>query len=83
MKKMTESPYQEAINQLTMLIEDIDATKIFKEKATSSIEILKSGVDLAVEKVLLNLEDLNNNDISSYHRTQLWDVISLLESMKR
>ena len=79
---MTESPYQEAIDQLTMLTEDADASKIFKEKAKSSIEILKSGVDLAVEKTLLNLEDLNNHDVSSYHRTQLWDVISLLESMK-
>lgn len=79
---MIESPYQEAIDHLSMLIEDADISKFFKEKAKSSIEILKNGADLAVEKALLNLEDLNNHDLSSYYRTQLWDVISLLESMK-
>jgi uncharacterized protein (UPF0147 family) len=80
--KMAESIYQDAIDHLSLLIDDIDASKMFKEKAKLAIGFLEAGADLAVEKALLQLEDLNNHDMSSYHRTQVWDVISLLESIK-
>lgn len=77
---MTE--YQEAIDRLSMLIEDADSSKSFKIKAESAIKILRSNTELALEKALLELEELNSSEIPSYHRTQVWDIISLLESMK-
>jgi uncharacterized protein (UPF0147 family) len=79
---MNNSPYQEAIDHLCTLMEDSDSGKIFKEKSQEAIKILQANEELAVEKALLELEELSSNEMSSYHRTQVWDVISLLESMK-
>lgn len=74
--------YQEAIDNLSVLIEDTDTSRNFKIKAESAIKILRSNSALAIEKALLELEELNSSEISSYHRTQIWDIISLLESIK-
>ncbi|HLC82080.1 MAG TPA: UPF0147 family protein [Candidatus Nanoarchaeia archaeon] len=79
---MNSSPYQEAIDHLCLLVEDSDVSKSFKEKAKSAISILQGSQELAIDKALLKLEEMSFLDLSSYHRTQVWDVISLLESLK-
>ena len=79
---MINSPYQEVIEHLSLLAEDSEASKLFKEKAKQAILILRNNQDLAIDKALSELEELSSNEMSSYHRTQIWDVISLLESMK-
>ncbi len=79
---MGNSPYQEAIEHLSLLLEDTETSKSFKEKAKFTIALLQNNQDLAVDKAILELEELSSQDLSSYYRTQLWDVISLLESMK-
>jgi uncharacterized protein (UPF0147 family) len=73
--------YQEVIEHLELFREESDLNKRFKEKADASINILTGEGELLVQKALLELEELNSSDLSSYHRTQLWDIISLLESM--
>lgn len=77
-----DSPYQEVIDNLCLLLDDSETSKVFKEKAKTAILILQDNKELAVDKALLELEDLSSREMSSYHRTQMWDVISLLESMK-
>ena len=79
---MGNSPDQEAIENLSLLLEDTETSKSFKEKAKFTIALLQNNQDLAVDKAILELEELSSQDLSSYYRTQLWDVISLLESMK-
>jgi len=79
---MNNELVQEAVECLEMLNEDGDASKRIKQKASEVITILKNNEDLAVDKALMELEDLNSNDISSYHRTQVWDIVSLLESAR-
>ncbi|MBI2668671.1 UPF0147 family protein [Candidatus Woesearchaeota archaeon] len=74
--------YIEVIEQLELLQEDTDINKKFKEKIGGIINVLKEGKSLAVEKCLSQLEELNSKDVSSYHRTQIWDIISLLETKK-
>ncbi len=54
-----------------------------KLKQSLVLTILNTNKELCVEKALIELEELNNVDMPSYHRTQLWDVISLLESAKQ
>lgn len=76
------SHYEEVIEHLNQLIEDSETSKSFKEKAKTARGILQNNKELAIDKALLQLEELSSHDMSSYHRTQVWDVISLLESMK-
>lgn len=75
-------PYQEAIDLLSMLIEDSETSKSFKEKARAAITILQNNKELALDKAIQELEELGSHELPSYHRTQVWDVISLLESIK-
>tara|TARA_Y100000031_G_C7881834_1_gene231109 strand:- start:224 stop:469 length:246 start_codon:yes stop_codon:yes gene_type:complete len=78
----TEQEIHEVVEYLQSLKEESDSNKKFREKADSAISILQSGHQLAVEKALFELEELNSVDLPSYHRTQVWDVISMLESIK-
>ena len=73
---------QEVVEYLQSLCEETDISKKFKEKTQKVITLLTDNHQLAVENALLELEDLNSLDIPSYHRTQVWDVISMLESLK-
>ncbi len=80
---MNNQSLQDAIELLQMLTEEEDAGKALRERVNSIITLLTSKAPLAVEKSLLELEELNSLEISSYFRTQVWDVVSLLESAKR
>ncbi len=74
--------YQDVLLYLEELKEDSDLSRKFREKAEQIIALLTSNVDLATEKALAILEEMNSTDVSPYHRTQVWDVISMLESTK-
>ncbi|MBI2102817.1 UPF0147 family protein [Candidatus Woesearchaeota archaeon] len=74
---------QDVVELLQSLIDDEDSGKVFRERTAAIVSLLNSNAELAVEKALLELEELNTLDLSSYHRTQVWDVVSLLESIKR
>ena len=73
---------QLAVESLTALKDEIDVSKRFKEKTEKIIALLTDDSELSIEKALLELEELNSSDLSSYHRTQVCDIVSLLESMK-
>ncbi len=79
---MNNELVQEALESLEMLQEDDDASKRIKEKANKVITLLNSQEEMAISKALMELEELNSNDTSSYIRTQVWDIVSLLESAK-
>ena len=74
--------FQEVIARLEELREEFDSNKKLKEKITTVISILNLDGELIIEKALSELEGLNSLNLPSYHRTQLWDVVSLLESLK-
>ena len=77
------SDLRQVLEYLSALKEESDVSKRFKEKTAAIITLLTGNAELAIEKALLELEELNSYEVSSYHRTQVWDVISMLESMKR
>ena len=79
---MVTSEVKEVISYLDQLKDDPDISKRFKEKAGLIITLLMTDSDIAVDKALFALEELNASDLSSYHRTKVWDVISMLESSK-
>lgn len=66
---------------LQELKEDTDVSRRFKEKTERVITILTQNSGLAVEKALLELEELSTLEASSYHRTRVWDAIGMLETI--
>ncbi len=77
---MKKKQIQDAIELLQTFLDDEVSGKALRERAASIINLLNSSAELAIEKSLLELEELNTFDLSSYQRTQIWDVVSLLES---
>lgn len=73
---------QDVIARLEELKGEFNSNKKLKEKMDAVIFILTEGADLALEKALNELEELNSLNLASYHRTQVWDVVSILESLK-
>ena len=77
-----DNNFQEVIARLEELREEFDSNKRLKEKINAVIYILHQDAELTIEKAISELEELNSMNLPSYHRTQLWDVVSLLESLK-
>lgn len=73
---------QMIIENLCELKEDIDISRRFKEKTEHIITILHEPSQLAVQKALLELEELGSLDATSYHRTQVWGVMGMLAGIK-
>lgn len=75
----------EAITNLEILKEDMAVPRNVKDKVSNSISYLKEDdVEIAVkiDKVLQELDDLADDpNIPTYLRTQLWNIVSLLESV--
>jgi uncharacterized protein (UPF0147 family) len=78
---MSDVPHSEIIGFLEMIGEDQDSSKKIKETIKKTINLLQENNELCVEKAVLELEDLNQQNVSQYLRTQLWDVLSQLESL--
>ncbi len=55
--------------------------KKVKERADLIINLLKGNSENNIDQALRQLEDLDSSEIPSYDRTQIWDVVSLLESV--
>lgn len=71
------------IEYLSALKEEGDVSKKFKEKTEKVIKLLETDSLVAIEKALLELEELSSLEMSSYHRTQVWDAIGMLESINK
>ena len=92
---MIASQISDVLTCLTQLKDEPDVSRSFKEKAEQVIVFLtdsfvnespqqqiSSEPTLIVEKALFMLEELNSLDLSQYYRTQVWDIICMLESTK-
>ena len=70
------------VDSLKDLKEEGDTSKALKEKIDRVIVLLNGDSELAMDKALIALEELNSSELPSYHRTRVWDIISLLETVK-
>lgn len=82
MAKIINSEIQEVVDYLDQIKDDPDTSKKFRVKTEEIITLLTGNSEMAVEKALLALDELSSSDLSSYHRTKIWDVVSMLESTK-
>ena len=78
---MHEEDLNEAEELIEMICEDSDCSKRLKEHLMNVKKILEGNEELKVQKAIHCLEELDLQGISTYMRSQMWDLISLLESM--
>jgi len=79
---MNAEQIEGVVGYLQDLKSESDTSKALREKLDRIINLLNGESELAADKALIALEELNSVDLSSYHRTRVWDIISLLESVK-
>lgn len=72
----------DVIIHLEQLGNDQDISKRIREKTEKVIAVLRENSDLAIDKALLQLEELESLEMTSYCRTQIWDIASRLESLR-
>ena len=77
---MKNGHLKEVIEFLNELKEDFSVNKNIKEKIDRVIEFLKNDNELGVAKALNEFEELmEKNEIQPYTRSQIWNVVSMLE----
>ena len=73
------------LDVLNELVDDSTVPKNVKTKIKSTIDALSEDVDLSirVNKALHILDDISDDaNLQSYTRTQIWNVVSLLENLQ-
>jgi len=81
---MTNESINEALDALEELSNDNTVPKNIKQKLESIISGLKEKKELSimVNRALNDLDEISDqNDIQSYTRTQIWNIVSLLETV--
>jgi hypothetical protein len=83
---MSNEQVQEIIVCLEELKEDATVPRNVKVKLENSATILKNEseeISIRVDKVLQDLDEISNDtNTQSYTRSQIWNIVSMLESMK-
>jgi len=72
----------ETIEKLQELENDINIPKNIKIKVKSIINILKGDIELSIKinKALNELDEISNDaNLEPYTRTQIWNIVSILE----
>lgn len=82
--KMTHDSTMEIIEFLAEFQEDSTVPKNVKAKIQKVAKILEGTDDISikVDRALLELDDIQNDtNIQSYVRTQIWNIVSMLEGL--
>ncbi len=82
---MVEEQVKDIIEQLSDLLEDNTVPRNVKSKIQSIINYLNENADLSlkVNKALNILDEISDdNNIQTYTRTQIWNIVSVLEMNK-
>jgi len=75
----------EILALLTTIEEDATVPKNVRNKVNETISFIKndgnSSVDMIIDRAIQSLDDLSNDpNMPAFTRTQIWSVISALES---
>ncbi|MCK4522301.1 MAG: UPF0147 family protein [Nanoarchaeota archaeon] len=81
---MMTKDIQNVIELLSELSEDTSIPKNVREKTDKIRIVLEEDVDVSIKvnKALNELDEIgNDNNIEPYTRTQIWNIVSLLEKI--
>lgn len=74
------------IETLTQIGEDQSVPKNIRARIKNAIEVLNqedASIEIKKDKALQELDDLDDDpNIPTYTRTQIWNVVGLLESLQ-
>ncbi len=80
----SEELTNETIEKLQELEEDTNIPKNIKIKVKGITDILKGDVELSIKinKALNELDEISNDpNLEPYTRTQIWNIVSILEKI--
>jgi len=75
---------QKVIEALEELHQDMSVPKNIKQKIENTIKVLKENTELSIKvnKALNELDEVgDDSNMQAYTRTQLWNIISMLETL--
>jgi len=78
--------FENVIPLIEQIVNDRTVPRNIRAKCQESIEILKDGGDVAIRinSVISNMDEVSNDpNIPMYTRTQIWNIVSILESMQK
>lgn len=81
---MSDEKLQSIVQALQELLEDKSVPKNVKQRIENSISFLKTQgeVSLKVNRALSELDQVSDDsNMQPYTRTQIWNIVSLLEMM--
>ena len=76
--------FENVIPLIEQIVNDRTVPRNIRARCQESIEILKDGGDVAIRisTVISNMDEVSNDpNIPMYTRTQVWNIVSILESM--
>ncbi|NIO44207.1 MAG: hypothetical protein GTN36_01465 [Candidatus Aenigmarchaeota archaeon] len=78
--------FEKVIPLIEQIVNDRTVPRNIRAKCQESIEVLNDGGDTAVRisTVISNMDEVSNDpNIPMYTRTQIWNIVSILESMQK
>jgi uncharacterized protein (UPF0147 family) len=79
--------FEDIMMMLQQVSEDRTVPRNIRDKILESIEVLKKDkepVDLRINTVVSYLDEVSNDpNIPMYTRTQIWNIVSMLESRQK
>lgn len=81
---MTDTKISDVIEAIQEVMDDSTVPRNVKNKLEGCADVLKNGKEempLRVDKVIQELTEIaNDQNAQSYTRSQLWNILSILES---
>ncbi|NIM47375.1 MAG: hypothetical protein GTN40_04445 [Candidatus Aenigmarchaeota archaeon] len=78
--------FENVIPLIEQIVNDRTVPRNIRTRCQESIEVLKDGGDVAIRisTVISNMDEVSNDpNIPMYTRTQVWNIVSILESMQK
>jgi len=79
--------FEEIINLIQQIANDRTVPRNIRAKCDESIKMLqdeKEDVAVRVNTVISNMDEVSNDpNIPMYTRTQVWNIVSILESVRK
>ncbi len=79
--------FENVIPLIEQIVNDRTVPRNIRAKCQESIEVLKDekqDVAIRINTVISNMDEISNDpNIPMYTRTQVWNIVSILESMQK
>ena len=79
--------FEEVINLIQQVANDRTVPRNIRSKCEESIESLKDekeDIAVRINTVISNMDEISNDpNIPTYTRTQVWNIVSIMESMQK